>query len=74
MGCFLQTPAVTTYLVRFLSATVTYAVLVTIDGMLFRRFHLSGMLAYLIALLPAAGILGQIASVGLYLGEETDEF
>ena len=74
MGCFLQTPATKTYLRRFLSATVAYVLLVTMDGMLFRRLHLSGALAYLLAVLPAIGILGQIVSVGLYLREETDEF
>jgi hypothetical protein len=51
-----------------------YVVLLIAVGMYFHHFHPGGVLAYLLALLPAAAIIAQIVTVGLYLGEEKDEF
>jgi hypothetical protein len=43
-------------------------------AMSFRLGHLSGMLAYPVAILPALPILGTLVLTGIYLAEETDEF
>jgi hypothetical protein len=40
----------------------------------FRVGHLSGMLAYPLAILPTLPILGTLVLTGTYLAEETDEF
>ncbi len=40
----------------------------------FPRYHPTGALAYLLAILPALPIIGRIVVVGLYLAEEKDEF
>jgi len=40
----------------------------------FRVFHLKGILAYLVAILPALPIVGALVATGAYLREEKDEF
>jgi len=40
----------------------------------FRRFHLQGLPAYLMAALPALPIAGQLLATAAYLNDETDEF
>jgi hypothetical protein len=40
----------------------------------FRWGHLSGIVAYLAAVLPAIPIMGALAGTGVYLAEEKDEF
>ena len=40
----------------------------------FRLLQLHGILAYLVAILPALPILWALVAVGQYLGEEKDEF
>jgi hypothetical protein len=40
----------------------------------FRLGHLSGILAYPMAILPALPIIGSLVLTGTYLAEETDEF
>ena len=74
MECLSNTPANRIYLRRFFIAMMVYVVLIVADGLLFRRYHFTGNLAYLLAVLPALGIIGQIVAVGLYLRDEKDEF
>lgn len=40
----------------------------------FRRAHVSGLLAYPVAVLPALPIIAALVCTGTYLAEETDEF
>ena len=40
----------------------------------FRLGHVQGMLAYLMAVLPAFPIVGTLVGTGIYLSEEKDEF
>jgi hypothetical protein len=40
----------------------------------FLRYHPTGVLAYLLAVLPAIPLTGLLAIFGLYLAEEKDEF
>ena len=43
-------------------------------AVVFRLCHLHGVLAYLVAVLPALPILGALVYTGVYLAEEKDEF
>ncbi|TCS12631.1 hypothetical protein [Caulobacter sp. BK020] len=67
-------PPMRRYLLRFGISMSAYVVLLIGAMMLHRHGLTQGPLGYLIALAPAAAILGTIASMGFYLAEETDEF
>ncbi|HWW27979.1 MAG TPA: hypothetical protein VNZ85_19005 [Caulobacter sp.] len=67
-------PPMRRYLLRFGISMSAYVVLLIGAMMLHRHGLTQGALGYLIALAPAAAILGTIASMGFYLAEETDEF
>lgn len=62
------------YLVRFGISMTAYVILLVTAVGLGRNGAAEGDWGYLIALAPSIGVLGAIASVGLYLAEETDEF
>ena len=67
-------PPMRRYLLRF-GVSMSASVVLLIGAMMLHRHGLTqGPLGYLIALAPAAAILGTIASMGFYLAEETDEF
>ena len=74
MRCLNGNPATRRYLRRFASAMSAYIVLIILTSLYFHRFHPKGPIAYVLALLPALAIIAQIVTVGLYLGEEKDEF
>lgn len=67
-------PPMRRYMLRFGISMSAYVVLLIGAMMLHRQGLTAGPLGYLIALAPAAAILGAIASMGFYLAEETDEF
>lgn len=62
------------YLLRFGVSMSAYAVLLVGAVSLARQGQADGPWGYVIALAPTVGVLGAIASVALYLAEETDEF
>jgi hypothetical protein len=62
------------YLYRFLAAITFYTVFLAAAVWAFPRYHPTGLLAYVLAILPALAIVGVIVVVGLYLAEEKDEF
>jgi hypothetical protein len=74
MGCSLKNPAARRFVYRSVSGNVAYIVLVVFAAFYFHQFHPRGLLAYLLATLPAIAILGVIVSLGVYLVEEKDEF
>jgi hypothetical protein len=49
-------------------------VLAVVAALAFRLLHLHGVLAWLVATLPALPIIGQLAATGIFLNEEKDEF
>jgi hypothetical protein len=67
-------PAMRRYLLRFGISMSAYVVLLIGATMLHQRGLTAGPLGYLIALAPAAAVLAAMASMGLYLAEEKDEF
>lgn len=74
MNCLQSNPAIRRYLRRFAVAMSAYLVLTVFVVSYFHRVHPKGLLAYLLAVLPAVAIIGIIVTVGLYLAEEKDEF
>ena len=74
MVCLPKNPATRRYLYRFLATMMFYVVFLVGAVWAFPRYHPTGVLAYLLAILPALPIVGIIVVVGLYLAEEKDEF
>ncbi len=70
----LISPALRHYRQRFLPAMAAYACLLVAAVWIFTHRHPTGVLAYLLALLPAVPLAATIVIVGLYLKEEHDEF
>lgn len=67
-------PPMRRYLLRFGVSMTAYVILLVTAVSLGRQGLADGPWGYLIALAPSVGVLGAIASVALYLAEETDEF
>ncbi len=74
MLCMQKNPAIRRYLLRFAVAMSAYIVILLADALYFKAYHPHGPLAYLLAVLPAIAIIGQIVAAGLYVAEEKDEF
>lgn len=66
-------PAARRYFRRFAVTMSLYALFIVLSVVAFTRFHVTGPLAYVLAVLPALPIIGLIAIFGLYLKEEKDE-
>jgi hypothetical protein len=66
--------AVRRYLWRFLATMLLYVAFLVLAVWVFVHYHPAGPLAWLLAFLPALGIIAQIAAFGMYLSEEKDEF
>lgn len=62
------------YIRRMFVMALLCAVLSALASLAFRFGHLSGVLAWLTAILPALPIVGALAVTGLYLNAETDDF
>ena len=54
--------------------SLAYAGLLIGANMVFKGNAPSGLLAYLVAVLPALPIIGMFAAIGRYLNEEQDEY
>lgn len=67
-------PAQRRYVVRMGVAAALCIVFALIAALAFRFGHLTGIPAYLVAVLPALPIVGALIGTGAYLGEEKDEF
>ncbi|MDR3752888.1 MAG: hypothetical protein P4K78_03495, partial [Terracidiphilus sp.] len=61
-------------LVRCMVATILTVVFAFVAAGVFRLFHPHGVVAYLVAILPALPIVGLLIALGIYLTEEKDEF
>ncbi len=72
--CMTTTPAAKHYRRRMLISSSVYTATLLLAVGLNVRHLLTGPLAYAVAILPAIGVAGMFASMGLYLREETDEF
>jgi uncharacterized YccA/Bax inhibitor family protein len=74
MICSTKNPAQRRYFRRFFVTMLLYTLFLVTAVLVFVHHHPTGPLAWLLALLPALAIIGQIAAFGLYLAEEKDEF
>jgi hypothetical protein len=74
MFCSTNNPAQRRYMLRFLVTMLLYALFLVLSIWEFVHHHPTGVLAYVLAVLPALPILGMLAVIGLYLAEEKDEF
>ena len=69
-----KSPAVRAFLYRFVAMLSANVVIYTLTFIAFHRFQLRGMVAYLLAPLPALPIVGVLGVFALYLEEEQDDF
>ncbi len=74
MTCSTNSPAVRRYMWRLVITMALYIAFLVLATVVFVHYHPTGPLAWLLALLPGLGIIGQIAAFGMYLAEEKDEF
>jgi hypothetical protein len=74
MICSIKSPAERRYVVRMWVAAGLCILFALVAAWSFRLGHPHGVLAYLIAVLPALPIIGALVGTGMYLGEEKDEF
>ena len=74
MNCTTNNPAAKRFMRRNLITLLLYALSLAFSISVFLHFHPTGVLAYLLAVLPAIPLTGLLAIFGLYLAEEKDEF
>jgi hypothetical protein len=70
----ISNPAQSRYRVRMIVAALLCIVFSLAATLGIRNAHLTGFLAYLLAILPALPIAGSLVATGAYLNEEKDEF
>jgi len=73
MGCMTNNPAVRRFYSRTLAASAAYIVLIVSIALYFYKFRPHGLVADVLAVLPAIAILGNIIAIALYLMEDKDE-
>jgi hypothetical protein len=74
MFCCFPTKAARRYGYRLLPTMLVYILFVFIAQWTLHHLHPTGLIVYLLAILPALPLVGSIAIVGLYIAEESDEF
>ena len=74
MICMPTTKAGRRYTKRLAPTMAIYLVFLFIAQWSFHHLHPTGLIVYVLAVLPALPLIGSIAIVGLYIAEESDEF
>jgi hypothetical protein len=74
MQCLPITKAGRRYIYRLAPTMAIYLVFLFIAQWTFHHIHPTGLIVYLLAVLPALPLVGSLAIVGLYIAEESDEF
>jgi len=74
MTCTPVSKAGRRYLYRLFPTMFTYVAFLFFAKWTFRHLHPTGILVYLLAVLPALPLIGSLVVVGLYIAEESDEF
>jgi hypothetical protein len=67
-------PAKRRYNRRTIALSLIYAALLIAAVWLFKHHHVTGALAWVVAVLPALPIVGIFAAIGVYIVEESDEY
>ncbi len=74
MDCKTNNPAVWRFTVRFIVLMLLYAVFSVLSTWVLLRLHPTGIVIWLLALLPALPIGGAVVLTGRYMNKEKDEF
>ena len=74
MFCTVENMAQRNYMIRMLIAAGLCLVFALVAKLGFRYGHASGVVGYVVAILPAFPIMGALVGTGLYMAEEKDEF
>jgi len=74
MQCFPLTKAGRRYAYRLAPMMALYLLFLFIAQWSFHHLHPTGLIVYVLAVLPALPLIGSLAVVGLYIAEESDEF
>jgi hypothetical protein len=74
MPCMPNSKAGRRYIYRLAPTMLVYLVFLYIAQWTFHHHHPTGIIVYLLAILPALPLVGSLAIVGLYIAEESDEF
>lgn len=74
MDCLVVNEAMRRFRYRSFASAALIILLTFVAVALFRLLHLHGVVAYLVAVVPALPILWALVAVGQYLREQTDEF
>ena len=74
MQCIPHSKAGLRYIYRLAPTMADYCLFLSIARWTFHHHHPTGLLVYLVAILPALPLVGSLAVVGLYVAEESDEF
>ncbi|MEI9977401.1 MAG: hypothetical protein WDN23_00120 [Edaphobacter sp.] len=74
MQCLPATKAGRRYVYRLAPTMALYVLFLFIAQWSFHHLHPTGLLVYVLAILPTLPLVGSLAVVGLYIAEESDEF
>jgi hypothetical protein len=74
MQCLPYTKAGRRYTARLAVTMSFYLVFLFLAQWTFHHLHPTGLIVYLLAVLPALPLVASLAAIGLYIAEETDEF
>ena len=74
MLCSIKNPTERRYVIRMWIMAALCVLFSAVAAVVFRHSHPHGVLAYLVAVLPALPIMGALIYTGVYLAEEKDEF
>jgi hypothetical protein len=74
MFCTIKNPAERRFVIRMWIMAALCVLFSFVAALVFRLSHPHGVLAYLVAILPALPIMGALVYTGVYLAEEKDEF
>jgi hypothetical protein len=74
MQCLPVTKAGRRYIYRLAPTMALYLVFLFIAQWSFHHLHPTGLLIYVLAILPTIPLVASLAVVGFYIAEESDEF
>ncbi len=74
MQCYPATKAGRRYIYRLAPTMAVYLLFLFIAQWSFHHLHPTGLIVYVLAILPALPLVGSLVVVGLYVAEESDEF
>jgi xanthosine utilization system XapX-like protein len=74
MQCIPHSKAGLRYISRLAPTMAIYLIVLFISRWSFHHLQPTGLVVYLLAILPALPLIAALAIVGLYIAEESDEF